>query len=117
MATWLAKRPMRRPNSEGKSLQKVNGLVEILNISNENVDEDPEVRESVKDEGLIGKKMKETMLAKEPVKDDFEAKRMKTKSNQLAYFNLLHSFRQIYQLPSLILLDGHYLQVHYNSPF
>ena len=63
-ATWLANRPVRHPDSEGKSLQKVDGLVEIPYIYEENTDEDPEIRVSVKDEGLIGKKMRETILAK-----------------------------------------------------
>ena len=45
-----------RPNSEGKSLQKVDGLVEISYISDEKADEDPEFRVSVKDEGKIEKK-------------------------------------------------------------
>jgi len=34
-ATWLAKMPMRRPDSKGKSLQKVDGLIEILYIFEE----------------------------------------------------------------------------------
>ena len=60
--TWLTKRPVRHPDSEGKSLQKVDGFVEIPYISN--TDEDPEIKVSMKDEGLIGKKMRETILAK-----------------------------------------------------
>ena len=55
---------MRRPDLKGKSLRKVDGFVEILYIFDENADEDPEFRVSVKDEGPIGKKMKEAMLAK-----------------------------------------------------
>ena len=64
----------------------------------ENADEDPEIRVSVTDEGLIGKKMRETMLAKgKPIvlekvrlyvqsmaKGDLLVKREKLKSNQLA---------------------------------
>ena len=50
-ATLLAKRPVRHLDSEGKSLQKVDGLVEIPYISEENADEDPKIRVSVKDEG------------------------------------------------------------------
>ena len=50
-ATWLAKRPVRRLDSKGKSLHKVDGLIEILYISEENADEDPKIRISVKDEG------------------------------------------------------------------
>ncbi|XP_022971345.1 activator of 90 kDa heat shock protein ATPase homolog [Cucurbita maxima] len=90
-------------DSEGKSLQKVDGLVEIPYISDENADEDPEVRVSVKGEGPIGKKMKEAMLGKGkpivlekvrlyvqsmakggPAKDDLEAKKVEPKSNQSA---------------------------------
>ena len=48
---WLAKRRVRRPDSKGKSLHKVDGLIEILYISEENADEDPKIRVSVKDEG------------------------------------------------------------------
>ena len=66
-ATWLAKRPVRRPNSKGKSLQKVDGLIEILYIFEENADEDPKIRVFVKDEGKIGKKMKKAMFGKNEV--------------------------------------------------
>ena len=63
--TWLAKRPVRRPDSKGKSLHKVNGLIEILYIFEENADEDPKIRVFVKDErGKNGKKMKEAMFGK-----------------------------------------------------
>ena len=44
--TWLAKRPLQRPDSEGKSLQKVDSLLKILYIFDENADEDSEVRVS-----------------------------------------------------------------------
>ncbi|XP_022151410.1 activator of 90 kDa heat shock protein ATPase homolog [Momordica charantia] len=90
-------------DSAGKSLQKVDGLVEMPYISDENADEDPEVKISVKDEGPIGKRMKEAMLAKGkpivlekvrlyvqsmakggPAKDDLEAKKVEPKSNQSA---------------------------------
>ena len=64
VATWLAKRPVRRPDSKGKSLQKVDRFLEILYIFNVNAHEDSEIRVFVKDEGLIGNKMRETMLAK-----------------------------------------------------
>ena len=53
---------MRRPDSKGKSLQKVHGLIEILYISEENADEDRKIRVSAKDEGKIGKKMKEALF-------------------------------------------------------
>ena len=49
---------------DGKSLLKVDGVVEIPYIADENADEDPELRVSVKDEGPIGKTLKEAMLAK-----------------------------------------------------
>ena len=62
--TWLAKRPVRRPDFKGKSLQKIEGLIEISYIFVENADEDSEIRVYVKDERLIGKKMREAMLAK-----------------------------------------------------
>ena len=45
-------------------MQKVGRLVEISYIFDENADKDLEVRVSVKDEGPIGKKMVEAMLAK-----------------------------------------------------
>ena len=61
-ATWFSKRPVRRPDSKGKSLQKVDGLIEISYISQENTNEDLEIRVCVKDEGKIAKKIKETML-------------------------------------------------------
>ncbi|XP_054784206.1 uncharacterized protein LOC129291089 [Prosopis cineraria] len=51
-------------DSEGKSLLKVNGTVEIPYISDENADEDPEVKVTVKDEGPIGKRLKEAMVSK-----------------------------------------------------
>ena len=90
-------------DSAGKSVQKVDGLVEIPYISDENADEDPEVRVSVQDEGPIGKRMKDAMLAKGkpivlekvrlyvqsmakggPAKEDLEAKKVAPKSNQSA---------------------------------
>ena len=45
---WLVKRPVRCPDFEDKSLQKVDGLVEIPYISDEHADENPEVRVSMK---------------------------------------------------------------------
>ena len=63
-ATWLVKRPVRRPDSKGKSLQKVDRFLEILYLFDGNAHEDSEVRVSMKDEGKIGKKMEKTMLAK-----------------------------------------------------
>ncbi|CAK9148442.1 unnamed protein product [Ilex paraguariensis] len=49
---------------EGKSLLKADGNVEIPYIADENADEDPEIRVTVKDEGPIGKRLKEAFLAK-----------------------------------------------------
>ena len=94
--TWLAKRPVRRPDFKGKSLQKVDGLIEISYIFEENANEDLEIRISVKDEGLIGKKMGEAMLSngkqtvlenvrlyvQSTTKSDLEIKRVEPKSNQ-----------------------------------
>ena len=42
--------PVRRPVSKGKSLHKVDGLIKILYIFEENADEDPKIRVSMKDE-------------------------------------------------------------------
>ena len=97
-ATWLAKRPVRHPDSKGKSMQKVDGLIKIQYIFEENADEDLEMRVFVKDEGLIGKKIREAMMAKgKPIvlenvrlyvqsmaKGDLEVKRVEPKSNQSA---------------------------------
>ena len=96
--TWLVKRPVRHPDFEGKSLQKVNRLLKILYVFDESADEDPEVRVSTKDEGKIRKKMKEAMLAKEkPIvlenvrlyvqsmaKGNLEVKKVESKSTQSA---------------------------------
>ena len=92
------KRPVQGPDFEGKSRQKVDGLIEIPYISKENANEDLEIRVSVKDEGLIGKKMRKAMLAKgKPIvlekvrlyvhsmaKGDLLVKRVELKSNQSA---------------------------------
>ncbi|PON56324.1 Activator of Hsp90 ATPase [Trema orientale] len=51
-------------DADGKSLLKVDGVVEIPYIADENADEDPELRVSVKDEGPVGKRLKEAMVAK-----------------------------------------------------
>ena len=51
-------------DSDGKSVMKVDGSVEIPYISDENADEDPELRVTLKDEGAIGKTLKEAMLKK-----------------------------------------------------
>ncbi|KAG2683292.1 hypothetical protein I3760_10G025300 [Carya illinoinensis] len=51
-------------DSDGNSLLKAEGLVEIPYISDENADEDPELKVSIKDEGPLGRRLKEAMLAK-----------------------------------------------------
>lgn len=51
-------------DSDGKSLLKVDGTVEIPYISDENAGEDPELRVTVKDEGPIGRTLKDAMLSK-----------------------------------------------------
>lgn len=87
-------------DGEGKTLLKVDGNVEIPYISDENADEDPEVKVTVKDEGPIGKTLKEAMLTKGkplvlekvrdyvktmakggPAKDELEAKKLAPKNS------------------------------------
>ncbi|KAF8019819.1 hypothetical protein BT93_G0495 [Corymbia citriodora subsp. variegata] len=51
-------------DSDGKSLLKVDGTVEIPYIADENADEDPEVKVLVKDDGPIGKRLKEAMVSR-----------------------------------------------------
>ncbi|RDX67701.1 Activator of 90 kDa heat shock protein ATPase-like 1, partial [Mucuna pruriens] len=51
-------------DSLGVSLLKVDGTVEIPYISDENADEDPDVRITVNDEGPVGKRIKEAMVSK-----------------------------------------------------
>ena len=82
-------------DSDGKSVIKCDGTVEIPYIADENADEDPEVRIMVKDEGPLGKRLKEAMGSKGkpvilekvrvyvesmakggPAKDDLEVKKM-----------------------------------------
>lgn len=46
------------------TLLKADGVVEIPYIADENADEDPEIRVIVKDEGPIGKRLKDAFLAK-----------------------------------------------------
>jgi activator of HSP90 ATPase len=86
-------------DADGKSLLKADGFVEIPYIADENADEDPDLRVSVKDEGPIGKRLKEAMLAKGkplilekvrvyvesmakggPAKDDLEVKKVAPKA-------------------------------------
>lgn len=86
-------------DADGKSLLKVEGTVDIPYIADENADEDPEIRVTVKDEGPIGKTLKEAMAAKGkpiifekvrvyvetmarggPAKDALESKKVEPKS-------------------------------------
>ncbi|GLT38625.1 hypothetical protein SLA2020_128600 [Shorea laevis] len=86
-------------DAEGQSLLKVEGTVEVPYIADENADEDPELRVTVKDEGPVGKRLKDAMVAKGkplifqkvkeyvaamakggPAKDDLEAKKVAPKN-------------------------------------
>lgn len=51
-------------DDEGKSLLVSDGVVEIPYISDENADEDPDIRVIVKDEGPIGRRLKDAFLVK-----------------------------------------------------
>ncbi|WCJ34045.1 hypothetical protein M5689_015371 [Euphorbia peplus] len=51
-------------DGDGISLLKAEGTVELPYISDENADEDPEIRVLVKDDGPVGKRLKEAMWAK-----------------------------------------------------
>lgn len=51
-------------DSEGKVIMKVDGSVEAPYISDENADEDPEIKVRVQDEGPVGKTLKEAFLNK-----------------------------------------------------
>jgi len=94
--TWEAE----ERGSDGKVLRKVEGSVEIPYISDENADEDPEVRVTVKDSGEVGKRLKQVVVEKAkpvilekvrvwvesmakggPVKDDLEAKKVVPQKN------------------------------------
>ncbi|XP_041027974.1 activator of 90 kDa heat shock protein ATPase homolog 1 [Juglans microcarpa x Juglans regia] len=90
-------------DSDGNSLLKAEGLVEIPYISDENADEDPELKVSIKDEGPLGRRLKEAMLAKGkplifdkvrvyvqtmakggPAKDELEVKKIVPKAQSTA---------------------------------
>ncbi|CAN8259659.1 unnamed protein product [Cochlearia groenlandica] len=90
-------------DSEGKTISKSEGFVDMPYISDENADEDPDIRFSVKDEGTIGKTLKEAMVSKGktiilekvrvyvqtmanggPCKDELESKKVTPKSATLA---------------------------------
>lgn len=88
-------------DSDGKSILKVDGTVEVPYISDENADEDPELRVTVKDEGPIGKELKnafmtkgkalvlekirvyvQTMAKGGPAKDELEVKKPASNTNK-----------------------------------
>ncbi|KAJ0626354.1 putative activator of Hsp90 ATPase 1, START-like domain superfamily, activator of Hsp90 ATPase, Aha1 [Helianthus annuus] len=88
---------------DGKSLLIVDGVVEIPYISDENADEDPDLRVVVKDEGPIGKRLKDAFFAKGkefvlkqirvyvdamakggPAKDELEVKKVNPKAGSAA---------------------------------
>lgn len=88
-------------DSDGKSILKVDGTVEVPYISDENADEDPELRVTVKDEGPIGKELKnafmtkgkplvlekirvyvQTMAEGGPAKDELEVKKPASNTNK-----------------------------------
>ncbi|OWM82642.1 activator of 90 kDa heat shock protein ATPase homolog 1 [Punica granatum] len=90
-------------DSDGKSLLKVDGTVEIPYISDENADEDPELKVTIKDDGPVGRRLKEAMLSRGkpvilekvrvyvqsmanggPAKDDLESKKVAPKSQSSA---------------------------------
>ncbi|RAL51779.1 unnamed protein product [Cuscuta campestris] len=51
-------------DSEGKSLAKTEGTVEIPYISDENADEDPEIKVTTREDGPIEKRLKDAFIAK-----------------------------------------------------
>ncbi|KAL2320872.1 hypothetical protein Fmac_029841 [Flemingia macrophylla] len=51
-------------DSHGASLLKVDGTVDIPYISDENADEDPEVKVTVNDQGPIGNRIKDAVISK-----------------------------------------------------
>ncbi|CAM8890031.1 hypothetical protein QQ045_025846 [Rhodiola kirilowii] len=51
-------------DADGNSLLKAEGNVEIPYIADENADEDPEIRITVRDDGPIGRRLKEAMATK-----------------------------------------------------
>ncbi|KAJ7975987.1 activator of 90 kDa heat shock protein ATPase-like [Quillaja saponaria] len=90
-------------DSGGKSLLKVDGSVEIPYIADENADEDPQVKITVKEEGPISERLKEAMVSRGkpiilekvkvyvqsmakggPVKDELEVKKVVPKNQSSA---------------------------------
>lgn len=85
-------------DSDGVTLLKADGVIEIPYIADENADEDPEIKVTIKDEGPVGQRLKEAMLSKGkqlvlekvrsfvqtmakggPCKDELEAKKVEHK--------------------------------------
>ncbi|CAA2981717.1 activator of 90 kDa heat shock ATPase homolog [Olea europaea subsp. europaea] len=87
-------------DSDGSSVLRTEGSVEVPYISDENAGEDPEIKISIKDDGPIGKRLKEEFVAKGkpfvfekireyvdamakggPAKDDLEVKKVAPKKS------------------------------------
>lgn len=51
-------------DADGKSLLRADGTVEVPYIADENADEDPEIKVLCKDDGPVGKRLKEAFLVK-----------------------------------------------------
>ncbi|KAL2535138.1 Aha1 domain-containing protein [Abeliophyllum distichum] len=85
-------------DSDGSSVLRTEGSVEVPYISDENAGEDPEIKISIKDDGPIGKRLKEAFVSKGkpfvfekireyvdamakggPAKDDLEVKKVAPK--------------------------------------
>nr|XP_043610147.1 activator of 90 kDa heat shock protein ATPase homolog [Erigeron canadensis] len=92
-----------KDSNNDKSLLIVDGVVEIPYISDENADEDPDIRVIVKDEGPLGRRLKDAFLVKGkefvlkqvrvfveamakggPAKEELEVKKVGAKSVQVA---------------------------------
>eukprot|EP00262_Sarcandra_glabra_P003503 TRINITY_DN1423_c0_g1_i1.p1 TRINITY_DN1423_c0_g1~~TRINITY_DN1423_c0_g1_i1.p1 ORF type:complete len:398 (-),score=59.79 TRINITY_DN1423_c0_g1_i1:158-1210(-) len=88
---------------DGNTILKVDGTVDFPYIADENADEDPEIKIAVKDDGPVGKRLKDAFLAKGkpillekvkvyvqsmakggPAKDELEVKKPVSKSPELA---------------------------------
>ncbi|GAB4851522.1 hypothetical protein Ancab_030923 [Ancistrocladus abbreviatus] len=86
-------------DENGQSILKVDGSVEIPYISDENAEEDPEIKIAVKDEGPIGERLRDAFMAKGkpliqekvrvyvesmakggPAKDELETKKVEPKA-------------------------------------
>ncbi|KAL6502795.1 hypothetical protein OROHE_024222 [Orobanche hederae] len=98
-------------DSDGDSvILSTEGSVEVPYISDENAGEDPEIRFTIKDDGPIGKRLKEAFIAKGkpfvfekirefvdamakggPAKDDLEVKKVTAKKSAAASNNVANS--------------------------